>query len=136
MNKTDIERFFGSKENTKCPITNKLIAGGYKQKSGGYIKNAKIAGVQNPTQYWHLIYSWCGKHKDDDPFDKRIQCGELIIWMAEVSEAVPAKELSKLCDRILASYLNNRRGGNAEIKQVCFDRIVDKVMNSVEIGKC
>lgn len=119
-----IRSFFQNKENVKHPLTDKLIQGGYKQRSGGYIKTARLAGVENPTQYWHLLSSWCAQSPDDAPFNKRIQCGELIFWMAEVSGAVSKKRLGELCEQILKDYVNNRRKGNRIIQNVCFDEIL------------
>lgn len=129
MNKKDIINFFECEEikNAPCPITNELVKGGYRQKSGGYIETAKKEGIENPTQYWHLIKCWAKKSKEDEEFNRRIQCGELIFWMAEVSEAVEIENLKKLKDYILGNYLNNRREGNREIQKACFDQIVNKV---------
>ena len=126
-----VRDFFIGKEKKEHPITDRLINGGYVQKSGGYISNAKKAGIAHPSQYWHLIYSWCALSKEDAPFDKRIQCGELLLYMSEVSGAVDASELSELCDRILGGNVQDRRTWNREIQRVCFDRIVETVTKSV-----
>lgn len=132
MNKKDIINFFECEEieNARCPLTNELVAGGYRQKSGGYIETAKKEGIENPTQYWHLIKCWAKKSKEDEKFNRRIQCGELIFWMAEVSEAVEKKKLEELKAEILGKYLNNRREGNRTIQEACFDQIVNKVTKS------
>ena len=103
-----VREFFIGKEKAVCPVTDRLVSGGYVQK-GGYVLTARKAGVQNPTQYWHLIHSWCAQSGDNAPFNKRIQCGELLIWMAEVSGAVSEKELNNLCDRILSDYKKTRK---------------------------
>lgn len=97
------------------------------QKSGGYISYAKKVGNENPTQKWHLIESWSKRSKEDAPFNKTIQCGELIFWMAEVSNAVDKNELINLKNDILENYINDRSGGNRKIQSVCFDEIVKKV---------
>lgn len=129
MSNKQVRDFFIGKEKTPCPKTDKLIAGGYRQKSGGYIAYAKEQHVADPSQYWHLISSWSDRRPDDAPFNKRIQCGELLFWMAEVSVAVSTKELTELCGRILKGYVNNRREGNRIIKDACFDAITDKVLS-------
>ena len=53
-----VRQFYIDKENAEHSITDRLIRGGYVQPAGGYILNAKRAGVKDPSQYWHLIYSW------------------------------------------------------------------------------
>ena len=80
--------------------------------------------MKNPTQYWHLIYSWSDRSQKDAPFNKRIQCGELIFWMAEVSQAVDTNTLEDLKTTIVNNYLFNRRKGNRKIQEVCFDNII------------
>ena len=68
-------------------------------------------------------------------FTKRIVCGELIFWMAEVSSAVPESELKVLADRITKDSVRfdgerpvyDRNKWNGEIQQVCFDRIMNKI---------
>lgn len=126
-----VRQYFIGKEKAEHPITDRLINGGYVQKSGGYIEKAKKARIKDPSQYWHLIYSWCAQSEEDAPFDKRIQCGELLLYMSEVSGAVDATELSELCDRILSGDVHNRKKWNREIQRVCFDRIVETVTKSV-----
>ncbi len=132
MSNKQVRDFFIGKEKTPCPNTDKLIAGGYMQKSGDYIAYAKEQHVADPSQYWHLISSWLDRRPDDAPFNKRIQCGELLFWMAEVSEALNPADLIDLRDRILKEYVNNRREGNRIIKDACFDAIVDKVLSCPE----
>lgn len=105
------------------------------QKSGGYIKYAKCCGVKNPTQYWHLISSWSERSRENEPFNKRIQCGELIFWMAEVSQAVDTDTLKMLKNTIVCDYLYIRRKGNRRIQEVCFDNIV-KVVEKYYNGDC
>ena len=117
-----IRSFFQDKENVKHPLTDKLIQGGYRSQQG-YIKTARLKGIENPTQYWHLISSWCDQSPNDAPFDKTIQCGELIFWMAEVSGAVSKKRLGELCEQILED-VNNRQENNRIIQKVCFDEII------------
>ena len=103
----------------------------YKQLAGGYISNAKRAGVKDPSQYWHLIYSWSAQSRDEAPFNKSIKCGELIFWMAESSGAVSKDRLNGLCDQILAGDVRDRRYWNDVIQSVCFDSIVETVTKAV-----
>ena len=132
MENWKIRNFYAGKENVPCPLTDDLISHGYRQKSGGYIKYAKECKVDNPTQYWHLIESWSKRRKDDAQYNKRIQCGELIFWMAEVSNAVDYDELNRLKNWIFDNCLNegkmkNRREGNKKIKEECFDKIINVI---------
>ena len=126
MNVYQIKKYYIGKENVPTPITDSLIEAGYKQKQGGYITYAKQCGVV-PTQYWHLMKSYCARSKDNTEFTHTIQCGELLVWMAEVSGAVSSEELQKLRDTVVSKYLNNRRVGNRIIQNVVFDKIVREV---------
>lgn len=119
-----VSKFFVGKDNAECALTDELIESGYMQRYGGYIKYARSCGINNPTQYWHLISSWCDRSPEDRSFNKRIQCGELIFWMAEVSQAVDTDTLTELKNTIINDYLYNRRKGNRKIQEVCFDNIV------------
>ena len=65
-------------------------------------------------------------------FGRSIVCGELIFWMAEVSEAMPEGELRGLLERIIASKDDvasgyDRKKWIKEIQRICFDRIVAEV---------
>ncbi len=124
MNSRQVRKYYIDKDSTPCPLTDELTRNKYVQKNGGYIKYARSCRVKNPTQYWHLISSWSDHSREDQPFNKRIQCGELIFWMAEVSQAVDADTLAELKNTIVNDYLYNRRRGNRKIQEVCFDNIV------------
>ena len=126
-----VRQYYIDKENADHSITDRLIQGGYKQPAGGYILNAKRAGVKDPSQYWHLIYSWSAHSEDEAPFNKSIKCGELIFWMAESSGAVSKDKLSELCNQILAGTVKDRRHWNDVIQSVCFDSIVETVTKAV-----
>lgn len=126
-----VKQFYMDKENAEHSITDRLIRGGYIQPAGGYILNAKRAGVKDPSQYWHLIYSWSAQSKDGAPFNRSIKCGELIFWMAESSGAVSKEKLNELCNQILAGDVKNRRYWNDVIQSVCFDSIVETVTKAV-----
>ena len=122
MNIRQVKEFYKDKENTPCPLTDKLISSGYKQTSGGYIKIAKEKGIKNPTQYWHLM-NYCDMVDENKTFSKSIVCGELIFWMAEVSGAVPKQELESLLNEIITGNIKDRKKWNKRIQEVCFDSI-------------
>ena len=94
----EIQKFFLDKEYTPCPLTERLVKVGYQQISGGYIDRAKKEKIpvdyrlNTPSQYWHLM-SYCKGSNLSRPFPKSIVCGELLFWMAEVSDCVPKTEL-------------------------------------------
>ena len=114
-----------------CLLTDKLIAAGYRQIGGGYIDRALKMGIVSSSQYWHLM-SYCDSVDGEKVFGRSIVCGELIFWMAEVSETVSEDELQGLLERIIASKDDivpgyDRRKWNREIQRICFDRIVAEV---------
>lgn len=128
----EIEEFFTPLKDNPCPITEKLIKGGYQQKSGGYIDHAHSKHVvvdykkAMPSQSWHLLECYCPQSKKKDNFTKQIQCGELLFWMAEVSESVSESDLDELANNVLREP-NNRRRGNKLIQDICFEKIMEKV---------
>lgn len=127
---------FVHKEETPCPLTKKLVGAGYQQKDGGYINRARKEGLEIdykrnlPSQYWHLM-SYCYSRHPQEPFRKSIVCGELIFWMAEVSESVPIEKLEKLVEKITHTAITvegdhpiyDRKFWNKEIQTLCFDAI-------------
>jgi hypothetical protein len=137
-------RLFVDKEETPCPLTERLVGAGYQQKDGGYIKRARKEGLEIdytrnlPSQYWHLM-SYCYSRHPQEPFRKSIVCGELIFWMAEVSNSVPEADLRKLVDNITSNAINSegdrpiydRTRWNKEIQKLCFDAIKAKVENTI-----
>lgn len=128
MTNKQVRKFFeGRTKNIECPMTKELVESGYRQASGGYIKYAKENGIVQPTQYWHLIESWSKRREDDAKFTRRIQCGELIFWMAEASNAVEYDKLKELKNLIVNEYIHNRKDGNRKIQEVCFYPIVSIV---------
>lgn len=131
MNNLQIRKYFGEKENEPCPITDELVASGYKQRSGGYISYAKKCGVDDKTisQWWHLIRSWSDRSPLDAPFSKSIQCGELLFYMAEITGAFSNKELNDLKNLIVTRYINDRRNGNRIIQNTVWDRIKNIIDN-------
>ncbi len=145
MNIRQVEEFFNDKKNTPCPLTERLIKAGYQQTGGGYIALAKKRGLTvdytkaEPTQYWHLMEEYIPTVPEEKVFSKSIVCGELIFWMAEVSEAVPKNRLEELADRIIADRDDSttppkydRIKWNKEIQNVCFDEIVRIIEDSTK----
>lgn len=132
MNISQVKNYFKDKETTPCPLTEKLIKSGYQQTGGGYIEKAKQQGIEvdyknaKPTQYWHLM-EYCGSVDENKKFTKSIVCGELIFWMAEVSNAVSKNKLETLLDEIITSDITNRRKWNKKIQNLCFDKIAFKI---------
>ena len=61
MNIKQVKTIFASKENTPCPLTERLVNSGYQQLSGGYIKRARKENLEInfkknlPSQFWHLM---------------------------------------------------------------------------------
>lgn len=129
MNIGQVKKFYEEHENTPCPLTERLIKGGYQQVSGGYIDRAKANGITvdyraaKPTQYWHLM-TYCDSRPPTQTFGKSVVCGELIFWMAEVSDCVPETTLSDLADRIIVGEKPfDRKKWNKVIQSICFDAI-------------
>lgn len=140
-----IRKAYQDKEHVPCPITERLVKAGYQQEKDGYIGYAHNKGKEIdyrkslPTQWWHLLKAYCDQ-SDSNAEPNRIQCGELIFWMAEVLECVGADELNNMANRIIKSAKPKerrdkskpqveyeRRKWNMEIKNLCFDSIVKKV---------
>lgn len=135
---------FKTKDSTPCPFTELLVKSGYQQRSGGYIKRAYDEGIlvdykqNSPSQYWHLM-TYCNSRNPQNTFSRSIVCGELIFWMAEVSNSVSSTELEELANRIIAdaSYkedgtpIYDRIKWNKEIQEICFERIEEKVQKNL-----
>ena len=142
MTVEQVKKFYEDKKCDNCELTDKLIKSGYQQKCGGYIKFAKEKGIPvdytaaSPSQGWHLIESWCNRSKPNHTFSRRIRCGELYFWMAEVSGAFTREELESLKEKAIKIAKANTPDGklplktaksNIEIRNYCFDRIVEAV---------
>lgn len=150
MNTLQVYNYFKNKKDVPSPYTDCLVQAGYQQESGGYIDYAKEQGIDIdykkslPSQYWHLIECYCKRTEDNKVFGKNILCGELILWMAEVSQAVDSDTLNDLVNKIIKSGVPRRRYKSStkppvkypswgkEIQEVCFDKIVQKVEAALE----
>ena len=128
--------FFKNKNDAKNPLTIELMQNNFIQKEGTGYRIAQPETI--PDQYTHLM-NYCKKSLEEDvvDFNRRIQCGELIFWMAEVSEALSKDELLDLQQDILKKYkketysngkiVYDRKGANKHILETCYDRIKDVV---------
>lgn len=130
MTYAQVRKFFENKRDVECNITKELIENGYRQKVGGYIKIAQDSGLNNPSQWWHLMNYCLSKeelHIENSNY-RYTPCGELLFWMAEVSGVVEKTELEHLKRQILSSgEIGNRTKWNAEIKKLCWERLCKKV---------
>lgn len=132
MTYNDVYNCFKDLQDVDPPITAELISKGYRQKRGGYISDAKDLNISNPTQWWHITH-YCkakidqGKGKEPYAYTP---CGELLIYMAEVSKAVEEKMLKSLVEEIVnSSDIDNRRKWNNEITKLCWDSIKEIIGN-------
>jgi len=136
----EIIHFFIGKEDYPSPLTERLVKAGYQQISGGYIDKANEQRIsvdyrQNtPSQYWHLM-SYCQRRDPSKIFPQSIVCGELLFWMAEVSNSVSSMQLNEVLDNIINNPLcikgdrpyYDRRKWNNVIHKLCFDSICSVV---------
>ena len=135
----EIKALYQDKEQTPCPLTEKLVKAGYQQISGGYIDRAKWRGVKvsykenSPSQYWHLM-TYCASRIADKPFSKSVSCGELLFWMAEALGTVTTEDLEKLANQIIESAdltrgkrpVYDRKKWNRVIQLLCFEKIINQ----------
>lgn len=101
----DIADFLETKKE-HYPLSDEFVEK-YQQSSGGYIDNAKKAGLvvdkllHEPNQKWHFFDSWLypsieeGTLSWDDSAQSRVytklQCPELLLWIYEACEVDPSK---------------------------------------------
>ena len=110
-----------------CPVTERLVKAGYQQKDG-YIDYAREKNIPVdyrralPSQYWHIIESYCRRSDPNGMFRRSIVCGELILYLAEVLHCVPERELNALADRIIASAVPVRRRKGSMLPPVEYER--------------
>lgn len=129
MTFSQVISFFQGKENISCDITTRLIENGFHQRRGtGYLSDVKPGDIL-PSQWQHLM-NYC-REKDKNKAYPYTPCGELLIWMAEVSNAVYPEELNKLANEIIDSgHINSRRIWNSKIKNLCWVNIKQKIEKS------
>lgn len=127
----DISEFLkGKKEH--YPLSDEFIER-YQQTSGGYIDNAKKAGMivdqeqHEPNQKWHFFESWLyptieegmsWEASAEDRVYKKLLCPELLLWIYEACEVSPAKvkmakdvaEEGKVAGTNVSTIAKNMRG--------------------------
>ena len=131
-----VYKIFKNKNNSEAPLTIELMKDNFIQKDKtGYRINQP---EKIPNQHTHLM-NYCKKSLEEGvvDFNRRIQCGELIFWMAEVSQALSKDELLDLQQDILKNYkketcsngkiVYDRKGANKHILENCYDRIKEVV---------
>ena len=115
------------------PLSDQFIEK-HQQKSGGYLDNAKKAGIvvdktqHSPNQKWHFFESWYypslqdGSLAETDKAKKRIYtnllCPELLLWIYEACEVSPSKvrnamkqaEQGKVEGKAVTSIAKSMRG--------------------------
>lgn len=112
----DIAQFLETK-NEHYPLSDEFIER-YQQKSGGYIENARKAGLtvnkylHEPNQKWHFFESWLypsieeGSMEWSESAKTRVytylQCPELVLWIYEACEVSPAKvsQAKKIAEKL------------------------------------
>ena len=93
-----------------------------------------------PTQWWHLIKSYCDNTKPDKIFPYSIKCGELYFWMAETSGVFTQDELKSLKEKAIGACKRLDRKndnlpplytpkGNLIIREYCYNRIKEFIEN-------
>lgn len=101
----DIALFLETKKE-HYPLSDEFIER-YQQKSGGYIDNAKKAGLtvnkelHEPNQKWHFFDSWFYPSIEDGTLEyeelaknrvySKLLCPELLLWIYEACEVAPLK---------------------------------------------
>ncbi len=123
--------YFEPLENAPSPKTDELIMSGFQQKSGGYIDYAKECGIPVdykkavPNQGWHFIRSYLDRSDPEKVRIESIVCGELIYWLAEVSNALSDEELAELSREVRSL---SRKKANSLIKSRCWPKVMEKIM--------
>ncbi len=113
----------------------------YRQRCGGYIKNAKVAQIEiniknaEPNQKWHLLTSYYDEisdcKKDAETCYNRLKCPELLLWIADaagIDSEIVSKAASKARE-IIDSGSNGRSRNKAgyEIrKEIITWRMIEK----------
>jgi len=140
MTTEQLINFYTKKKNAPCTLTEELIKAGYQQEKDGYIAFAYKEGINvdytkaEPSQWWHLLVSYCGRTDLAKQFPKSIKCGELYFWMAEVSGCFDELELRNLASSAIEKAKKVKRrnkilpplktaDSNIMIRDYCFERI-------------
>lgn len=125
MTYAEVFEFFKNKRDAECNNTNELISNGFHQSynTDGYLKISKACNLKTfPSQWWHLM-NYCllyyEKKHEHYKFNENVSCGELIFWMAEVSNALSKDDLKALKEEIIGKHLTDRAAGNKLIKDTC-----------------
>lgn len=133
MTYNDVYNYFINFEDKDPRITSKLVSNGYRQMKGGYIKKARERNIDNPTQWWHII-SLCEekiKNNEGNKYYSYTPCGELLVYMAEKTNAVDERILENLINDIINSKkINNRREWNKVITDLCWYEIKKEIEGS------
>lgn len=133
MTYNDVYNYFINFEDKDPRITSKLVSNGYRQMKGGYIKKARERNIDNPTQWWHII-SLCEekiKNNEGNKYYSYTPCGELLVYMAEKTNAVDERILENLINDIINSKkINNRREWNKVITDLCWYEIKKAIEGS------
>ena len=133
MTYNEVYNYFIDFKDTNPPITSKLVSNGYRQIKGGYIKKARERNIDNPTQWWHIISLCEEKIKNDEgnKYYSYTPCGELLVYMAEMTNAVDKSSLENLINDIINSNkINNRREWNKVITELCWYKIKKAIEES------
>ena len=102
---SDIAGFLETKKE-HYPLSDEFVEK-YQQKSGGYIDNAKKAGIvvnkqlHSPNQKWHFFESWLYPSIEDKSLTwdesaksrvySKLICPELLLWIYEACDVNPSK---------------------------------------------
>lgn len=133
MTYNDVYNYFINFKDIDPPITSKLVSNGYRQIKGGYIKKVKERNIDNPTQWWHIISPCEEKIKNEEGKKcySYTPCGELLVYMAEMTNAVDKRSLENLINDIINSNeISNRRKWNKKITELCWHKIKKAIEES------
>ena len=130
----DVARYLETRDE-HYPLSDEFIEK-YQQKSGGYIDNAKKAGLvvdkqlHEPNQKWHFFDSWIAVSLQDGTLTPELtanarsriytslQCPELMLWIYEACQVSPAKvsaakklaEAGKVAGKSTSTIAKDMRG--------------------------
>ena len=117
-----------------------LTKQGYGQTRGAYYDVARRLNIddqENPTQWWHCTVSYLGpKDGTRSPTFERLQCPELMIWIAEVTGLKDENVDSAI--KLLKEYEKQMNSVGTRKGADFFDPIIDEikeVLHMREINK-